>query len=154
MEPLFRISQDYTFEEYEKFTNAVLKWNRIILGIFLWFAFLSGVLLIGFNGSSTQAWFLILFPILYIILKNMSIKKYYKSNKILQDIKQEYEFYEEYFITKNENSESRVEYNKIYKMIETKTNFYIMIAQNQGFIISKSNCTEEMIKFLWTLNKK
>jgi hypothetical protein len=148
MEPLFKIAQEYTFKEYKKFTNAVLKWNRIILGIFLWFAFLSGILLIGFNGSSTQAWFLILFPVIYVIFKNMGIKRYYKSNKILQDITEEYEFFEDYFIAKNVNSEAKVEYNKLYKIIETKTNFYIMIASNQGYIISKTVCPEELIVFL------
>ncbi len=148
MEPLFKVSQEYTFAEYKKFTNAVLKWNRIILSIFFWFAFLSGVLLIWVNGSSTLAWFLVLFPIIYVINKNMNIKKYYNSNKILQDVTQDYEFYDEYFVTKNINSEAKIEYNKIYKLIETKTNFYIMIAKNQGYIISKTVCSEELIDFL------
>ena len=148
MEPLFKISQEYTFKEYKKFANAVLKWNRIIVSVFLWFAFLSGVLLISFNGSSTQAWVLVFFPILYVIFRKMSIKKYYNSNKILKDITQEYEFYEEYFITKNTNSEAKIEYDKIHKIIETKTNFYIMVAQNQGYIISKSVCSDELVEFL------
>lgn len=148
MEPLFKISQKYTFEEYKKFTNAVLKWNRIIIGIFLWFAFLSGVLLIGFNGVSSEACFLVLFPMIYVILRKFSIKRYYNSNKILKDITEEYEFYEDYVIAKNTNSEAKIEYNKIHKIIETKTNFYIMIAQNQGYIISKEICSEELIEFL------
>ena len=86
MEPLFKISQEYTFKEYKKFTNAVLKWNRIIIGVFFWFAFLSGILLVSFNGFSTEGCFLILFPILYVILRKLSIKRYYNSNKILKDI--------------------------------------------------------------------
>lgn len=148
MEPLFKISQEYTFKEYKKFTNAVLKWNLIIVSVFLLFAFLSGVLLIAFNGSSTQAWFLILFPIIYVISKKMSIKKYYESNKILKDVIQEYEFYKDYLIAKNVNSEAKIEYNKIYKVIETKTNFYIMVAKNQGYIISKEVCSDELVEFL------
>lgn len=154
MEPLFKISQEYTFAEYKKFANAVLKWSRIILGVFLWFAFLSGILLIAFNGSSTPAWVLVLFPIVHVIFRKMSLKKYYNSNKMLKDITQEYEFYKDYFITKNTNSEAKIEYDKIYKIIKTKTNFYIMIAQNQGYIISKEVCTDELIKFLDNLNKK
>jgi len=154
MEPLFKISQEYTLEEYKKFTNAVLKWNRIITGAFLWFAFLSGVLLISFNGFSNEACFLILFPIIYVILRKLGVKRYYNSNKILKDITEEYEFYEEYVIAKNTNSEARIEYNKLYKIIETKTNFYIMIAQNQGYIISKKICSEELVKFLNGLKGK
>jgi hypothetical protein len=148
MEPLFKISQEYTFYEYKKFANAVLKWNRIIAGAFLWFAFLSGVLLIGFNGISTAGCFLILFPILYVILRRMNIKRYYNSNKILKDITEEYEFYEDYLVAKNTNSEAKLEYNKLHKIIETKTNFYIMVAQNQGYIISKGVCSNELIEFL------
>ena len=108
MEALFKISQKYTFKEYKKFAKAVLKWNRIILGAFLWFAFLSGILLIGFNGVSSQACFLVLFPVIYVILRKLSIKRYYNSNKILKD----------------------------------------MVAQNQGYIISKEICSEELVEFL------
>jgi len=148
MEPLFKISQEYTFYEYKKFTKAVLKWNRIIVGAFLWFAFLSGVLLIGFNGISNEACFLVLFPVIYVILRKLSIKRYYNSNKILKDITEEYEFYEDYFVAKNVNSEAKIEYNMIHKVIETKTNFYIMVAQNQGYIISKEICSDELVEFL------
>lgn len=148
MEPLFKIAQQYTFYEYKKFTKAVLKWNRIIAGAFLWFAFLSGVLLIGFNGISTEASFLVLFPVIYVVLRKLSIKRYYNSNKILKDITEEYEFYEDHVIAKNTNSEARIEYDKIFKIIETKTNFYIMVAQNQGYIISKEICSEELVRFL------
>ena len=85
---------------------------------------------------------------MYIIFKKRNIKKYYESNKILKDVIQEYEFYDKYLIAKNINSEAKIEYDKIFKIIETKNHFYIMVDQNQGYIISKEICSDELIAFL------
>ena len=58
-----------------------------------------------------------------------------------------------HFVSKTEKSESIVEYDKLYKIIETKTNFYLMIADNQGYIVSKANCSQELIDFIISLKK-
>ena len=82
------------------------------------------------------------------------IKKTYESNELLKDIEQTIEFYEKHFVAKSDKSETTIEYDKLYKVIENKTNFYLMIADNQGYIVSKANCSEELIDFIIALKKK
>lgn len=45
----------------------------------------------------------------------------------------------------------QVQYRQIYRIVETKTNFYIMLSRNQGIIIVKANCLPELIGFLTQL---
>ena len=91
--------------------------------------------------------FAIIYPIIIAILRNRQIKKVWNSNKVAQNINVKFEFYDTYFAEINENGETRLEYNKLYKIIETKTNFYLMIAKNQGFILNKSNLPEGLSVF-------
>lgn len=44
-----------------------------------------------------------------------------------------FDFYDTYFTETTQNGETRLEYNKLYKIIETKTNFYLMIAKKSRF---------------------
>ena len=59
-----------------------------------------------------------------------------------------FEFYNDYFTETNEYGNTKLEYNKLHKIIETKTNFYLMIAKNQGFILVKENFPEGLEEFL------
>ena len=73
------------------------------------------------------------------------------SNELLKDIVETIEFYESQFISKTEKSEVIVKYEELYKILENKTNFYLMIADNQGYIVSKANCDNELIEFIHEL---
>lgn len=59
-----------------------------------------------------------------------------------------YDFYNTYFIENDDNGETKLEYKKLYKIIETKTNFYLMISKNQGFLLNKSNFPKGLDDFL------
>ena len=59
-----------------------------------------------------------------------------------------FEFYDTYFIETNEYGNTKLEYSKLHKIIETKTNFYLMLAKNQGFILVKDNFPEGLDEFL------
>ena len=41
--------------------------------------------------------------------------------------------------------DTRFQYNDIYRIIETETNFYVMKDRYQGLIIVKKNCSSEML---------
>ena len=90
----------------------------------------------------------ILVPITFRVIEVIIAKKVYESNKMLKDITLNYEFYEEYFEQKNTVGNTKVVYDKIYMIVETDTNFYIMIARNQGYIVNKGNCSQEFIGFI------
>lgn len=42
----------------------------------------------------------------------------------------------------------RVEYNKLNEIIETKTNFYLMISKNQGHMVLKENMSDDLQNFI------
>ena len=41
-----------------------------------------------------------------------------------------------------------LKYSQIFRILETKTNFYLLTAENQGTIIVKKNCSPALIAFL------
>ena len=43
------------------------------------------------------------------------------------------------------------EYEKLYKIIETETNFYLMISKTQGFVLVKNNMPEGLVEFIKTI---
>ena len=77
-----------------------------------------------------------------------NIKKIYNSNKVVQNLDVIYEFYDTYFVEKSEHGEMKIEYSKFDEIFETKTNFYLMIAKNQGYMLPKSDMPSELEEFI------
>ncbi len=146
MDCLYSTTTIYSYEEYKRYNLCLmLKRSRII-----WYIVLEAwILLLGFlMNNYLLILFAIIYPIIIAILLNRQIKKVWNSNKIAQNMDVKFEFYDTYFTEINENGETRLEYNKLHKILETKTNFYLMIAKNQGFILSKANFPEGLDGFL------
>ena len=85
----------------------------------------------------------------YLIIKE--IKTNYNSNKQLTKTVAKMEFFENEFIEKTERSSTAIRYEDLFEILESKTNFYLMLAKNQGAIIVKQNCSEELIEFIKNL---
>ena len=95
-----------------------------------------------------EKFFAIFYPILIWFLHNRQVKKVFSTNKALQNAVAEFEFYDTHFTETNIYGGATLEYSKLYKIIETKTNFYLMIAKNQGYILCKKNFPEGLDEFL------
>ena len=124
--------------------------SAIGLVILLLFA----AILFGMNNSKLSALlcaFVVLYTFMLVFKINSQIKKTYESNEFLKDITQTIEFYEKHFVAKSDKSETTVEYEKLYKVVVNKTNFYLRIADNQGYLVSKANCDDELIRFIGNL---
>ena len=151
MDCLHKTSINYSYEEYKKFNMALVKKKHLILLSAI------AVLCIIAGGILLKNLFLILFgivyPFLFILSIHSGIKKTFNSNKLLQNIEVNYEFYEDHMLEKHEGGEANVPYDKLDEIIETKTNFYLMIAKNQGFMILKSNMPEGLDEFIRNLKK-
>lgn len=118
MDCLYSTATIYNYEEYKQYTlSLLLKRSRII-----WYIILE--LWILLLGCLMDNYFLILFaiicPIIFAILQNRQIKKVWNSNKVAQNMNVKFDFYDTYFIEIDENGETRLEYNKLHKIIETK----------------------------------
>ena len=146
MEPLYRLTNKYTYEEYKKFNRAVMLKKKTLIATII------AVLLILIGGILLESLFLILFaiiyPILFVLLMNVGVKRVYNSNKILQDLDVNFEFYDDCFVVKHEAGEAKIPYDKLNEIIETKTNFYLMIARNQGYMVLKENMPEGFEEFI------
>ena len=142
-----------TYEEYKRFSLAIMKKALTKSSVGLLILLLFASILKGMNNSKIAA-FLCVFVMVYVFILifkvNSQIKKTYESNELFKGITQTIEFYEKHFVAKSDKSETTVEYEKLYKVIENKTNFYLMIADNQGYIVSKANCDNELIEFIKT----
>lgn len=153
MNPLYTTKTKYTFDEYKKFNLAITtSINKIHIKVicvdllFILLAFLYST--ISFRGTSALLLCAILFPLFIVFSVKNSAKRVYNSNKVAQDIEVEFKFFEDKFTLDCSIGTETIEYNKLYKVIETKENFYLLIAKNQGYIIVKKNCSEDLIKFL------
>jgi hypothetical protein len=146
MDCLYKTTTKYTFEEYKKFNRAVMNRKYILVVSII------AVLMILTGGILLNNIFLILFAIIYPILffgaAEIGVRRVFNSNKLIQNAEITYEFYNEYVIERHEGGEAKIPYEKLDKILETKTNFYLMIAKNQGFMISKENMSDEMMDFI------
>ena len=146
MEPLYRLTNKYTYEEYKKFNSAVIMRKKTLVITII------AVLMILIGGILLESLFLILFaiiyPILFVLFMNIGVKRVYNSNKILKDLDVNFEFYDDCFIVKHEAGEAKIPYDKLNEIIETKTNFYLMIARNQGYMVLKENMPEGFEEFI------
>ena len=146
MEPLYRLTNKYTYEEYKKFNRAVMLKKKTLIATII------AVLLILIGGILLESLYLILFaiiyPIIFVLLMNVGVKRVYNSNKILQDLDVNFEFYDDCFVVKHEAGEAKIPYDKLNEIIETKTNFYLMIARNQGYMVLKENMPEGFEEFI------
>lgn len=161
MEPLHKTKTAYSFDEYFKFNKTLLfrQKNYKAITVVLPILYILTALCVFYLVRETAYLILwaALFPVFIIVFIasfKRSVKKTYYSNKSITSCVAEFEFYDGYVAEKTENGESRIDYSKIYNIIETKTNFYIMLAINQGFIIVKENCTPELIEFIQSLKTK
>lgn len=146
MDCLYTTTTNYNYEEYKRFSwNLMLKRSRIV-----WFIVLElWILLLGcLMKNSLLIVFAVIYPIMIFLLQNRQIKKVWKSNKVAQDMLVNFEFYDTYFVETDKSGNTKLDYSNLHKVVETKTNFYLMIAKNQGFILVKENMPEGLSDFL------
>lgn len=155
MEPLYKTQTAYSFEEYSKYNEAVLLKQKglkaVMIIIPVLYVLLMGVVLYATKEPSTVfvlVLALLLSAVIFTASFKKTIKKTYYSNKAITSCVADFEFYDNYVREITQNGETKLEYSKIYKIIETKTNFYIMASVNQGFIIVKGNCPDGLVDFI------
>jgi len=141
----------FTYEEYKRFSLTIMKKALTKTAIGLLMLLLLVAVLLGMDNFKLAVLLCMFIPLYIFMLMfkiNSQIKRTYESNELLKDMTQTIEFYENHFVAKTDKSESTVEYEKLYKVIENKTNFYLMIGDNQGYIVSKANCDNDLIEFI------
>lgn len=159
-EPLFQTQTEYSMEEYCRFGQTMTdRMSRIppwllIAGIFV----LRAIVELVFSHDLPQAVISLIAAVaaafIFRRLMRHSIEKAYRANSELQGLVAEILFYPEHLETHNRLGLTQLPYDKIYRIFETKTNFYIMMTKNQGIIVVKENCTPELCSFIRELLEK
>lgn len=147
MEALYTVKNKYTYEEYRKF-SYYCSWysSRVTIAVCI-------VIMLGFLVNSIIKGYIL--PISVVVaffvgfpfFIEYSIKKAYKTHKAYEH-EVTIRFFEEFIEGEVANSTTKVLYKNLYKTVETKTSFFIMMGNNQGFLVIKENCTEELCEFI------
>ena len=154
MEPKFSVTSKYTkdlYIEYSKLCNNKLRnttLRLVLIGIAILIIPITGVIIKYYMLAVAGIVLAILCPAILSIRINNSIRKAWETNDTLKDADIRVDFYDDKLIQKSANSETTVEYSKVYRMFESENVLAIMIATNQGIAIDKRNCSEEAINFI------
>ncbi len=85
---------------------------------------------------------LLLMMIIYLFykffLQKKIISKEMKSDKIKNEQEFEFDFYENYFVVKNQNNSDKSKYSVIKKIFETKEYFYLYINKTDALLLNKN----------------
>lgn len=149
MDYLHKTEVKYTYAEYKKYNSKlsglpwkISFWMLVIVGTFL-------SLLMIFQGNLTFGIPAIIIVSSLPIILNRRIAKEFNSNKSFKNNKIVYKFYPKHIkIEKEGSGDNHLNYNDIFKIIETRTNFYVMLSRNSGLIIIKENCSSDLIAFI------
>ena len=156
----FEVETKYTLDEYKKFNQVVLdivysgRKKRIII-ITVCMLTVVGFVALKMYSSAVIA-FIVYVALFYLDIRgnNKAIKDAWESNELMKDAVYYYKFSENKVEATSPKGLEILEYDKMYRLIETDTNFYMMIAKNVGFIILKASMTNEQIEFVRGLEKK
>lgn len=154
MEPKFTTEMTMTEEEYLRYADAVTASRKqskvliIILSVLLlmlsavWFwmgrIIMGGIVLVA----------AVSYPIWFRAARRKQLKRIFASGKSGRALTNQLRFYENHLVTENEDGKKDFPYSAFTDILETPTNFYLMLAANSGIIVTKANCTEELVSFL------
>ena len=147
MQLLYATKTEYTLEEYQKFNRTVqyevnhLNWTMGIMMALL-------CLLAYFQEDFIFVALAFLVPVIFPLVLGFQSKKAYQSNRSVQGTTTYSRFYEDHFVTTSSIGISPFQYEDIFQILETRTNFYILLAKNQGIIIIKAGCEPGLMDLL------
>lgn len=145
---LFQTKTVIDIDEFKKFQKFYLNKfkSNIVPKLIMAFLAILAIILNFYKGNYDVVGLVVVFIIAYPIVLNFTlnsqIKKMYKSNKRINMLEEVLTFYDDYLESKSSHNYCKVQYNDIYKVCETKRNFYIFISDNQAFIIIKKEIVD------------
>ena len=152
MEPLYQTSAVLTLEEYRSYVYALRGRRTILLTVIAEVLFLLEVLLFSNWASKLfAAVVFLLFPLAIWLILNWNTKRIFTSNQLQNGAQTQLFFYEDHLEQITPSGTLRVAYHQLYRVVETKTHFYLMVGRGQGIIVVKANCLSGLIDFLGQL---
>lgn len=147
------IYRDYSMINYMERTRVY----KIIVNIILSIWTLSIISRILITNIMLIIFLLVIMIICFIIINtkffiNMSINRVIKNDKYFLNILQEYIFDDNSIQIKNNNGNTKLNYNQIMSVLETNKYIFLYVGANQAFLLNKigteDDRVEEMINLL------
>ena len=162
--PLHTTEVNITFKDYKMFISKaqsnIRKICAVIAPPITLFLILYYFIAFPFQDLTVRIVMLLLivFLILILIIRESEYKKEFKSNKLLNNNKIIFQFYDdrlEVLSFKNENEVLRhISYTHLYNIIKNKKHFYFMASKFTGTILPKRCCNIKLTEFLEELSEE
>ena len=158
-QPLFTINSTFSEEEVVRFNKYVILHmfhyvrNVVICNIIL-LLFTVGMIVNDITSEDFPIGSIMMF--LVIIIVNWSLykspiqkaRKVYRQNKTIRDAIYIVKFYDDHYVVTCNEIESSIPFDKLYKIIETDTNYYLMASKVSGTIICKADCPNDFDAYI------
>lgn len=159
---IYRCISDYDYKAIRKFNyvNTLLDIRYIITTVLAIFLIVFGVI---YSGDVTLKVITLIVGIIWLLeffyLPTIRAKIAYKSSSIIKRAKVEVKYYEDKIILNTVQDENVIgattlNYNELYKVIDTKATMYLYISKVQAFISSKNNADGDYNKVTEIIKSK
>ena len=160
---LFKVCGKVTEEEYVRFNHYMVfrkpekRRKRIVFLIIfsVWVAASVAASVYSFVIGDYDDWPVLLFVLaafLYFLVYPRRVDrraaKSFRNNKVVDGLEFEMSLYEDHFEDVSASGRSSIPYEKLYKIIETPTNIYLLYGPNQGVILRKVDLPEGALEFI------
>lgn len=160
---LFKVCGKVTEEEYVRFNHYMVfrqpekRRKRIVFLIIIsvWVAASVAASVYSFVIGDYDDWPVLLFVLaafLYFLVYPRRVDrraaKSFRNNKVVDGLEFEMSLYEDHFEDVSASGRSSIPYEKLYKIIETPTNIYLLYGPNQGVILRKVDLPEGALEFI------
>ena len=116
MEVIYSMKSKFTFEEFKRFVWSMMFKNKsTVIKLALFEVALLAIGLVIDNWIFVA--FALVYPFALWFIQNRQIKKIYNSNTLMKDAEVEYTFFEPCFSSNDPSGKSRVDYEKLYKIV-------------------------------------
>ena len=151
---LFTTKTVMSADEFLKFNRTVLRHSAGYVGSYIAaYAMLLVIAAVAFRMIGP--WSLVvpglamaLFPVIQNAQIRRRVKNAWKMNRGIQNLETTLTFYGDGYVGTNTAETLEVRYDKLWRIYETPTNFYLMLGDTQGTDVIKANCTPELVAFL------
>ncbi len=146
MKCLYTTTTEYNYKEFKRY-NWTLFFARGKLAAPLFFEL--AVLAIGiFAKKGFLLLAAIAYPVIIIGMQMFRIRKAYKAAGAPKKLTVTYEFYETEVVERMQQGAAHFPYAKLHSIVETKTNFYVMVSASQCLVLCKRNFPEGLSDFV------
>jgi hypothetical protein len=157
MKQIYRTEIQMTYEEYKKMCWTLRRRKAILISSIVSAVLLACGILLCLSGALEGGIYIAgaaAYPILVYVLYAYTMRKNYFSQKTPENRVARYEFTSDRVVLQTSASRAEIMYASLYKVLETKTHFYLLVSASQSFAVRKDLCEQGLLDLLHGLCKR